>query len=332
MSSRLLFSVVAVLVLLAGVSDATSAGVCGPHNRLVGVSKQSNGKNFFHCSCDPGYVPVTTATVWGNPPRSPGCVRARNEAARVPPQQRARGSYQVEPVRDTQAKKSSEQREQEKKRSASIGGTKRGAERQSEPKRQPSTAARDNPPDKPKTTATLGATQPARPPVQQPPANPPVSNRSERLFPEIPSPKISAASWSKGFSDSKAPAALTLDRTGLDRLQKSNERSSKWAGDESADKSKVSELIQGAPIVEFFRSKYASFADTVGKLKSDAIENKKAVIRFVSGSATSEDVDCSASIDTKCADERLKKNQENTEEFGEKQQSRWKKFFRKSSK
>jgi hypothetical protein len=66
------------IVLCADVVAAVAAGRCGPHATVAFTRPRAGGATHYFCKCDPGYVPLSNITTYGNVPW-PGCVPAKKK-------------------------------------------------------------------------------------------------------------------------------------------------------------------------------------------------------------------------------------------------------------
>ena len=119
---------VAAIALLGSMGPSAAQVDCGPHSRLGSVEHLAGGHTSYHCVCDKGYVPSSTAKVYGPKGvvlRPPRCVRAggggRTQQATRPSQVPRRGSYRAEPAHEPPPQRESAPGEQGRK--AELGAT-----------------------------------------------------------------------------------------------------------------------------------------------------------------------------------------------------------------
>ena len=300
MAKKAMLGFTAALCVLSYAGPA-SASVCGPNNRLVSVTKQANGKNFYNCRCVDGYVPLTTATIWGKPPRSPGCVRVKGPAAPAGrPQMQARGSYRAEPARE------------------------KPPEREAAP--PPKQSSPDAPPRK--TPAALGTTKPAQAPERIAKVDPVAPKEVP------PSPQLGGDAWSKSFPGANSPAALKLDQQSLDRLRPANKQPPHWIGEKKDDDRSISTILSRMPLAETLRNRAAAQADLIRRYKGLLDSNVKDTKEYFTGffRVARETVACVGSTRTDCESEQEEKVESVQNKYADREGGRWKSWLRKDKK
>lgn len=273
-------------------SDA-SASICGPHNRLISVTNKPDGSKFYLCKCVPGYVPISTRTVYGNPPHLPGCARSKRRA-RKPAKSRkkhARGTYRAKPARNAPRKR--------KKHKAPT----------------PAAASRKAPVPRPDKTRF---------------ARKDVAAGSL----DVPVPRLGAQTWSKGFPDEKAAAALHLSRQGYDQLRKKKRQSAKWLGDQGKEKGKekvIETIIKHLPLSDVIKHQITAQREIIERYKGLYDEKSKSTEDFVTkwGRIGQETVACVVYGTKGCEEKNETDANKLNKNFAEKEQRRAESWWKK---